>query len=84
MRYMEGASKPQIESIMVTPLFGRSSLFPSIPDAIAFVKSGEFDNDEFLSINIRVKYTFRNWIDAEFEDVEHVLEFLENRERGVL
>ncbi len=74
----------EISIVMVAPLFGQETPFRSIASAIEFIEEGDFNNEPFRSIQVRVVYDGKNWSEAEFNVKEHAITFLKNREAGIL
>ena len=70
----------QIDSIVVTPLYGKSHKFSSIGDVSAFIK--DFDQDsvedeiEFNQLFIRVVYGNKDEVTGEFKSKKRALGFL--------
>ncbi len=85
---MNEKSTITIDAIRVLPLFGTAVMFESLLDALDFIKQqpedGRNATTPLVRIEVQVRYNDGSRIEGQFPNKFRAVEFLKNKEQGVL
>ena len=84
----QGKKRLKIEAIRVLPLYGTAVLFETTEEAIRFVKeqpeNGSRGSKPLVRIEAQVRYKDGTRIEGQFPNKYRAVEFLQNRQEGLL
>ncbi len=85
---MNGKDAVKIDSIRVLPLFGTAVMFGKLTEALDFIKQqpedGRNATGPLVRIEVQVRYSDGSRIEGQFPNKFRAIEFLKNKEQGVL
>ena len=85
---MNGKNEVKIDAIRVLPLFGTAIMFETLIEALDFIKQqpedGRNATTPLVRIEVQVRYNDGSRIEGQFPNKFRAVEFLKNKEQGVL
>ncbi len=85
---MNGKDAVNIDAIRVLPLFGTAVMFDKLTEALDFIKQqpedGRNATGPLVRIEVQVRYSDGSRIEGQFPNKFRAIEFLKNKEQGVL
>jgi len=80
-------SELKIHSIKVLPLYGTAEMFETFEDAVVFIKKqpeAGMQGKPLVRMEVMVRYTDGTYLEGGFPHKVRALEFLRNRQQGIL
>ncbi len=85
---MNGKDTVTIDAIRVLPVYGTAVMFETLIEALDFIKqqpeSGRNTTEPLVRIEVQVRYNDGSRIEGQFPNKFRAIEFLKNKEQGVL
>ena len=78
----------KVHVVKVLPLYGVAQMFETFADALVFIKeqpdNGMRSAKPFVRMEVTVRYTDGTFVEGGFPNKRRAMEFLKNREKGIL